>query len=40
MRALIEDWPRFKWRGLMLDVSRHFYAPDEVEKILDLMGAA
>ncbi|MDE3066622.1 MAG: beta-N-acetylhexosaminidase [Verrucomicrobiota bacterium] len=33
----IEDWPRFKWRGLMLDVSRHFYTKAEVEKILDLM---
>src|SRR5580700_5621175 len=33
----IEDWPRFPWRGLMLDVSRHFYTPAEVEKILDLM---
>ena len=33
----IGDWPRFHWRGLMLDVSRHFYTPPEVEKILDLM---
>jgi len=33
----IRDWPRFKWRGLMLDVSRHFYNKSEVEKILDLM---
>jgi hexosaminidase len=33
----IEDWPRFKWRGLMLDVSRHFYTKAEVEKILDGM---
>ena len=33
----IEDWPRFKWRGLMLDVSRHFYNKGEVEQILDLM---
>lgn len=33
----IEDWPRFQWRGLMLDVSRHFYNVAEVEKILDLM---
>ena len=31
----ITDWPRFPWRGLMLDVSRHFYAKAEVEKILD-----
>lgn len=33
----IEDWPRFKWRGLMLDVSRHFYNKSEVEKMLDAM---
>lgn len=33
----IEDQPRFQWRGLMLDVSRHFYSKAEVEKILDEM---
>lgn len=33
----IKDWPRFKWRGLMLDVSRHFYTKPEVEKLLDVM---
>ncbi|HXF11148.1 MAG TPA: beta-N-acetylhexosaminidase [Desulfuromonadaceae bacterium] len=33
----IEDHPRFAWRGLMLDVSRHFYNKQEVEKILDEM---
>lgn len=33
----IEDWPRFSWRGLMLDVSRHFYNKTEVEAILDEM---
>lgn len=33
----IEDWPRFTWRGLMLDVSRHFYNKTEVEAILDEM---
>ena len=33
----IRDWPRFPWRGLMLDVSRHFYNKDEVERVLDLM---
>ncbi len=33
----IEDSPRFEWRGLMLDVSRHFYSPDEVKEMLDLM---
>lgn len=35
--AQIEDWPRFPWRGLMLDVSRHFFNTSEVEAILDEM---
>jgi hexosaminidase len=35
----IEDQPRFKWRGLMLDVSRHFYTKEQVEQILDSMAA-
>jgi hexosaminidase len=33
----IEDWPRFQWRGLMLDVSRHFFNKSEVEDVLDEM---
>jgi hexosaminidase len=33
----ITDVPRFPWRGLMLDVSRHFYTKQEVEKLLDVM---
>jgi hexosaminidase len=33
----IEDWPRFQWRGLMLDVSRHFFTKTEVEQLLDTM---
>jgi hexosaminidase len=33
----IEDWPRFKWRGMLLDVSRHFFNKSEVEVILDTM---
>jgi hexosaminidase len=33
----IKDWPRFGWRGLMLDVSRHFYGKDEIKKLLDAM---
>lgn len=33
----ITDWPRFKWRGYMLDVSRHFYTKSEVEQMLDAM---
>jgi hexosaminidase len=33
----IADQPRFKWRGLMLDVSRHFFTKSEVEQLLDAM---
>ncbi len=33
----IKDQPRFQWRGLMLDVSRHFFTPREVENVLDVM---
>jgi hexosaminidase len=31
----IRDQPRFVWRGVMLDVSRHFVDKQEVERILD-----
>ncbi len=34
----IEDYPRFKWRGLMLDPARHFLPAAEVKKILEQMG--
>jgi hexosaminidase len=33
----IADQPRYQWRGLMLDVARHFYTKQEVEELLDLM---
>jgi hexosaminidase len=33
----IEDQPRFKWRGFMLDVARHFFTKDEVKQMLDAM---
>ncbi|MDJ0461163.1 beta-N-acetylhexosaminidase [Streptomyces sp. H27-C3] len=35
----IEDKPRFGWRGLMLDVSRHFMPKDGVLRYLDLLAA-
>jgi hexosaminidase len=33
----ITDYPRFSWRGLMLDVSRHFFTRQEVERYIDEM---
>jgi hexosaminidase len=33
----ITDYPRFGWRGLMLDVSRHFFTKAEVEHYIDDM---
>lgn len=33
----ITDYPRFAWRGLMLDVSRHFFTKQEVERYIDDM---
>ncbi|WAX79767.1 beta-N-acetylhexosaminidase [Streptomyces sp. KMM 9044] len=35
----IEDAPRFRWRGLMLDVARHFMPKEGVLRSLDLMAA-
>ncbi|MBT2366956.1 beta-N-acetylhexosaminidase [Streptomyces sp. ISL-10] len=37
--TFIEDAPRFAWRGLMLDVSRHFMPKDDVLRRLDLLAA-
>lgn len=33
----ITDYPRFSYRGYMLDVGRYFYTADEVKRIVDLM---
>jgi hexosaminidase len=33
----IQDHPRFGWRGLMLDVSRHFFTKEEVKRYIDDM---
>ena len=35
----IEDKPRFAWRGLMLDVSRHWMPVETVKRNLDAMAA-
>jgi hexosaminidase len=36
-QAFIHDYPKFEWRGLHLDVSRHFFSVDEVKRFIDLM---
>ncbi len=33
----IEDAPRFRYRGIMLDVARHFFGKKEIKELLDIM---
>ncbi|HUB27631.1 MAG TPA: beta-N-acetylhexosaminidase [Tepidisphaeraceae bacterium] len=33
----IEDYPRLRWRGMMLDCSRHFMPKEFVERFIDLL---
>lgn len=34
---LIEDYPKYDWRGMHLDVCRHFFTKDEVKKYIDYL---
>ncbi len=34
---IVEDFPRFKYRGMMLDVSRHFMPKDFIKKFIDII---
>ena len=36
----IFDQPTFKWRGYMLDVSRHFFDKEQVKDVIDFMAAS
>lgn len=33
----IRDWPRFSWRGVMLDVGRYMYSVEDIKELLDWM---
>ncbi|MEX0886004.1 MAG: beta-N-acetylhexosaminidase [Phycisphaeraceae bacterium] len=35
--ARIEDSPRFRWRGLHLDVARHFFSVEQVCRFIELL---
>ena len=35
----IVDYPRFRYRGILLDTARHFFTVDEIKSFLDLMAA-
>lgn len=35
----IEDWPRFEWRGAMIDVSRHFFSAEQLMKNIDVLSS-
>lgn len=35
--CIINDQPRFAWRGMHLDVSRHFFGKEFVKKYIDLL---
>ena len=35
--SIITDAPRFSWRGMHLDCSRHFWSVDFVKKFIDLL---
>ena len=33
----IEDYPRFRWRGFMVDAARHFMSVGEIKKHIDIL---
>jgi len=35
----VTDYPRFKWRGMHLDVSRHFFPPEVVKNYINLLAS-
>ncbi|MCL1869289.1 MAG: beta-N-acetylhexosaminidase [Promicromonosporaceae bacterium] len=37
--VVVHDAPRYPWRGLTLDVVRHWFGPDVLRRVVDLAGA-
>lgn len=37
--VLIEDSPRFQWRGMHLDVCRHFFSVEFIKKYIDVLAS-
>ncbi len=37
--TIINDAPKYNWRGFMLDCSRHFWSMDKLKQILDYMAS-
>lgn len=37
--ATIRDFPRFAWRGFMLDVARHFFDVNTVKQVIDMLAS-
>lgn len=37
--VVIEDAPKYSWRGFMLDCSRHFWSVDKLKEILDYLAS-
>lgn len=36
-KCFVKDYPNYQWRGLHLDVARHFFTMEEVKRFIDLM---
>jgi hexosaminidase len=36
-KCFVKDYPNYQWRGLHLDVARHFFTVEEIKRFIDLM---
>ncbi|WP_402467189.1 family 20 glycosylhydrolase [Isoptericola aurantiacus] len=37
--VVVHDAPRYSWRGLSFDVVRHWFGPEDIRAVVDLVGA-